>query len=225
MEEETTEHLFFHCSWVRCVWFGCALTIRIDCIQKYNFFAWWIQLFEPENLFIKFGRILICWNLWLIWKARDSLAFEHGQPDPRDIIDKAYFYAKECWDAQGLNKPNAIELEEGSISSRWMALSVDCMKVNCDGVFSKDINNAAVEIICRDHEGIMKWGFVDKVKSLSAFMTEALALKRALLLAIDISTDIIMFEIDCLSLVTCMLKSQPALGKWTSRGFLKTLLS
>ena len=37
------------------------------------------------------------------------------------------------------------------------------------------------------------WGFVEKVKSISVFMTEALALRKALMLVMDLGHDMVVF--------------------------------
>ena len=77
-------------------------------------------------------------------------------------------------------------------------------KINIDGAFSFDRVPAAIGIVCRDCYGSFQWGFVDKVKSISTFMIEALALKRALMLAIDLGRDKVLFEFDCLLLISCI---------------------
>ncbi|KAK4255804.1 hypothetical protein QN277_008752 [Acacia crassicarpa] len=70
----------------------------------------------------------------------------------------------------------------------------------------------------------MKWAFVDKGKSLSAFMTEALALKRALMIVQDLGNKNVIFETDCQVLVHYLEKTQPDLGEWQSRGILDDIL-
>ena len=86
----------------------------------------------------------------------------------------------------------------------WTRLPISFLKINTDGAFSPTSQFAAIGIICRDNFGSFKWGFNDKIKSLSAFMTEALALKRAMLLAIDLAHDKVQFESDSQMLVRCI---------------------
>ncbi|KAK4258183.1 hypothetical protein QN277_007656 [Acacia crassicarpa] len=102
----------------------------------------------------------------------------------------------------------------------WSPPSVGKLKFNCDGAFSANMSDAAIGVICRDHFGDFKWGFVDKVKSISAFMTEALALKRALMLAVDLGHDNVIFETDCLSLLKCVDAKAPDMIDWRSRSII-----
>ncbi|KAK4259283.1 hypothetical protein QN277_005630 [Acacia crassicarpa] len=55
-------------------------------------------------------------------------------------------------------------------------------------------------------------------------MTEALALKRALLLALDIGLDKVVFESDCLSLLACVEAKSPDLYDWRSRGIILDII-
>ncbi|KAK4254353.1 hypothetical protein QN277_009749 [Acacia crassicarpa] len=98
------------------------------------------------------------------------------------------------------------------------------LKVNVDGAFQDSPKSAAIGIICRDHWGEMKWAFVDKVKSISIFMTEALALQRALMFVQDLGNKNVIFETDCQTQVRCFEKSQPNLDEWQSRGILDDIL-
>ena len=87
------------------------------------------------------------------------------------------------------------------------------------------MTEAGVGVICRDTHGYFKWGFVDKVKSLSAFMTEALALKRALLLAIDLGHDKVIFETDCLLLLNCVAQNKPESYEWQCRSIVQEIIT
>ena len=55
-------------------------------------------------------------------------------------------------------------------------------------------------------------------------MIEALALKRALLIAIDLGYDKAIFETDCLMLKNCIEKKQPDLHEWQCRACIMEIL-
>ncbi|KAK4266919.1 hypothetical protein QN277_023777 [Acacia crassicarpa] len=99
----------------------------------------------------------------------------------------------------------------------WLPPESGLVKINTDGDFSSEKVPAVIGVVCRDHLGFLQWGYVDKVKSISAFMTEALALKRALLLAVDIGIDNAIFESNCLSLISYSNAKSPDMIKWRSR--------
>ena len=48
--------------------------------------------------------------------------------------------------------------------------TLDFLKVNCDGAFCAGNNAATIGIVCRDFVGQFIWVFVDKVKSILAFI-------------------------------------------------------
>ncbi|XP_054811526.1 uncharacterized protein LOC129312814 isoform X2 [Prosopis cineraria] len=77
----------------------------------------------------------------------------------------------------------------------WKPLLAGVHKINVDGSYSANSDYAAIGVICRDSTGSFQWGFVDKLKSLSAFMTEALGLKRALMLVIHHGHDKVGFSL------------------------------
>ena len=69
------------------------------------------------------------------------------------------------------------------------------------------------------------WGFVDEVKSISAFMTETLALKRALMIAIDLSLNKVCFESDCQFLIDSVNNQLPDLHVWKSRSIVQEIIN
>ena len=55
-------------------------------------------------------------------------------------------------------------------------------------------------------------------------MTETLALKRALLFALDLGHDKVIFESDCLSLLSCVKAKSPDLYDWKCRGIIQDII-
>ncbi|KAK4268822.1 hypothetical protein QN277_022056 [Acacia crassicarpa] len=94
--EETIEHVFFHCPWTRCVWFGCSLGARFDISAIGNFNAWWISLTDTP-LLSKQDLSQICWLLWFIWKARNNKIFDHREPNPSSVIEMAQKSHSDFW--------------------------------------------------------------------------------------------------------------------------------
>ncbi|KAK4255495.1 hypothetical protein QN277_008493 [Acacia crassicarpa] len=222
--EETIEHVFFHCPWTRCIWFGCSLGARVEVSTVSNFKLWWMKTSESP-LLSKQDLALICWILWYTWKARNEWIFDHLQPNPGMVIELARKSNCDFW-ATGVRRVVDPLESRGcdSPGSRWSPPPPSCLKINCDGAFSHRGVDAAVGIICRDSFGFFIWGFVDKVKSISAFMTEALALKRALLLALDLGHDKVVFESDCLPLISCVDAKSPDSYDWQCRSIIRDVI-
>lgn len=99
----------------------------------------------------------------------------------------------------------------------WVPLSSDSVKLNCDGAFQLGKEEAAIGVICRDNFGHFRWGFVDKLKSIYAFMTIALGFKWVLLLAMDLGLDKAIFQSNCLILINCIDAKSLALFDWHCR--------
>ncbi|KAK4259267.1 hypothetical protein QN277_005615 [Acacia crassicarpa] len=98
------------------------------------------------------------------------------------------------------------------------------IKVNIDGAFRDSTKPAAIGIICHDYRGNMQWAFVDKIKSISAFMTEALAMRRALMIIQDLGNKNVVIETDCQTLLHCLENDHPSLCEWQSRCILEDVL-
>ena len=73
--------------------------------------------------------------------------------------------------------------------------------------------------------GNFQWGYNDKIKSISSFMAEALALKRALMLAIDIGHDKVCFESDAQLLVNSILAQKPDMYDWRCRSTIQDIIN
>ena len=224
-QNETIEHLFFECCWTKWVWFGCPLGVRIDALHTNNFVAWWLQITTGTNALSSNDLPLICHILWNIWKQRNEWVFNHFPPDPYIVIQRSVQANNEFWKVNDCiqHLTNLISPHQPNV--RWVKPPTNFLKINCDGSFKDQMSEAGIGAICRDFQGNFKWGFVDKIKSLSAFMTEALALKRALLLAIDLGHDKVIFETDCLLLKDCVALNKPESHEWKCRSIVQEIIN
>lgn len=86
---ETIEHMFFFCPWVRGVWLGSSLSMRVEDDARKPFEVWlWDILCHDADLSSK-DATHIAWILWLIWKERNDYEFNQKVPNPFTIIIKA----------------------------------------------------------------------------------------------------------------------------------------
>ena len=165
----------------------------------------------------------VCWCLWQIWKGRNDLVFNQIKLNPCEVIEYTKKLNSEFFEAIGYNQIPSPH--PGTPLQIWTRPPMGFLKINTDGAFSNTTQYAAIGIICRDEFGAFQWGFIDKIKSLSAFMTEALALKRAMLLATDLGHNKIQFESDCQTLVTCIHSQQPDLYDWKCRAIIQDIIN
>lgn len=129
----------------------------------------------------------------------------------------------EFWEACDFSKDQSDKIEVPTSTPHWNAPPLGFLKINCDGAFNDSHKSAAIGICCRNASGVFPWGLCDKVKSLSAFMIEALALHRALLLAKDLALSKVIFECDCKMLVSCFQHKHLNLVDWRCRGIINDI--
>ena len=222
LQEETGEHLFFQCPWTRCVWFGCVLGARLEVDSIANFKRWWIAITDQDQEIDNNELLMICWLLWNIWKHRNGRIFDHSVINPMLVIEEAASQFHEYQITHGAHSEQSSDLCIKTY--HWVRPPDGFLKINSDGAFYQDTQNGAIGIVCRDDAGTFKWGFVDKIKSVSAFMSEALALKRALMLATDLGHDKVIFETDSQLLAQSILLHRTDLYDWRSRSIVHDII-
>ncbi|KAI9110652.1 hypothetical protein K1719_018518 [Acacia pycnantha] len=50
---------------------------------------WWQELMQPQSPFSEYDKAHISWILWFIWKSRNDKDFNHIEPNPTIVIEKA----------------------------------------------------------------------------------------------------------------------------------------
>lgn len=156
--EESLEHLYLKCDWVKGVWFGSDLQFSIDqqVIEKIG--SWlkdkilYFKGLSEEGDMLIMKLYLILWN---IWKKRNLFVFTHQPMDPKKVNKDVNFQLHEIIDPQQLACTNPINsIQEGRERVLgWKPPPVDFMKVKVNVVFdSPSLLCHLVFIVC-NHEG------------------------------------------------------------------------
>ncbi|KAK4254136.1 hypothetical protein QN277_009559 [Acacia crassicarpa] len=177
-----------------------------------------------RNPLTTYDCALIGWLLWFIWKGRNDYVFSKVRLDPSMVIEKAQQALINYWTVWFPDNDRAVS-NTPTPAVKWVPPAEHVLKVNVDGSFKASTAFAAIGLVCRDHWGHMQWAFVDKVKSISAFMTKALALKRALMILQDLGNKNVLLESDNQTLVHCVENNQPSLCEWQARGIIDDITS
>ncbi|KAI8016960.1 hypothetical protein LOK49_LG04G00590 [Camellia lanceoleosa] len=77
IHSETVEHMLFGCEWVRPVWFGSDLNLRISVGSMDSILKWSCTMMERFQTQIE-REFLFCrvvWTGWFIWKERNNFVF------------------------------------------------------------------------------------------------------------------------------------------------------
>lgn len=221
-EDESLEHLFFQCKWTRSVLFGSSFSTRMDAVMVTNFNRWWLQVVDPMNQVDKYVIAKLCCTLWFIWKGRNAKVFETIDPNPKMVIERATRCNVDYWTTNVVCTVNE-ELNDKP-SFIWSPPPKGFIKINTDASFKHPYQSASIGVVCRDEFCRFQWGFNDKIKSVSSFMSEALALKRALMLAVDLEHDKVMFESDAQLLVKSINEGKPDLHDWKCRSIIQEII-
>ncbi|XP_028783254.1 uncharacterized protein LOC114739365 [Neltuma alba] len=198
--DETIEHCLLLCDWAKKLWFGSSIGIMINERNICRFDNWlWMMLGEGRkgNDFQKALLASICWS---IWKGRCNVIYQDMVLEPKKILRNATNLVNEFWVAKGWIKERVLPSfnREGSV---WKTPNHGCTKVNIDGSFLSKTGKAGIGIIFRNNNGDLLKFVAEQAKSTSAFMSEALAPRKALDLIKLSGNGTYLIESDCEALV------------------------
>ena len=90
VRDEFITHLLLECSWVRGIWFGGCLNLRMSHLESTSWASWLLQMFES----VRGSKEVTChllsyisFTCWHIWIARCNFLFNHQQIHPPRIIE------------------------------------------------------------------------------------------------------------------------------------------
>ncbi|CAA7035952.1 unnamed protein product [Microthlaspi erraticum] len=197
---ETTEHLFFHCSFAQEVWKLAPFSISIDPLLIQSFTSTlpiaktWICL-PPTGVG---SGTLFPWIVWALWKTRNQLIFEERTFTPAETMIKATVEAKEWQLAQlGINVIKKIYIPNSR--TRDPPNTIDCFT---DGSWTEEHRIGGLGWIFtratgeRLDQGQEAERFVS-----SPLMAEALAIRSALNHALEIGIACIHLKSDAQVLI------------------------
>ena len=122
-----------------------------------------------------------------MWKERNNQTFNGIDPNPFEVINRATSANFEFWNASVLTPTQSSNVDPRKNNIRCKPLPEGFLRINWDGSYNVTLGKAGIGIIFRNEHSLFQWGFIDKVKFMSAFMTQTLAFKRALFLGIDLT--------------------------------------
>ena len=197
---ETTDHVFLHCSFTRQIWTAQCWKLNFnpsDCTSfSEAFMASTRQINLPPpgvtgNLFP--------WLCWGIWTARNYHIFENRASLPVDITSRSIKNAREWTEAQLSSPPPPL----GQSQMNTIPAGTTCMISCCsDAAWQATTNRAGCGWIFTDHrdERLLQ-GTATFDHTVSPLMAEALAVRSALLHALEAGYSRICLKSDCQALV------------------------
>lgn len=87
---------------------------------------------------------------------------------------------------------------------------INCIKVNYDGAYDNTWGKGGIGVIVRNFNGAVANGIIKTCKEGSAFMAEALALRKAVNMAVCVGLVNVVFESHCLELILTIKNRLPS---------------
>ncbi|KAK2395425.1 hypothetical protein QL285_057163 [Trifolium repens] len=218
LREETITHTFGECSRITKVWFGSKLNINLSQGSSLSFKDW--LRYAISNIQDDYTISYIASIIYNIWQARNQHIYDGIDVNEEDIINKAQKCLTEFQqtnqanptymaDTINNNRINGVTPRDHNNhkqqkESKWKCPGQGMIKVNSDANLAQD-GYWGLGAICRDNRGQIlaaaTWsmhGMADPV------LAEAQALYNAMILAADCCFTQVVFESDCLQLITAI---------------------
>ncbi|XP_057431260.1 uncharacterized protein LOC130724076 [Lotus japonicus] len=190
LEDETVDHLFLGCNITRGCWFASPMGVRVDPgLKMVDFLTMVIRDMDLE--------VVACVQrfLFAIWEARNKHIFEEKLFCIAGVLDRAANLVSQST----LPFTLAASQEEDNLK-RWRRPAENVVKVNVDAAVGQD-RFAGFGLVARDHAGeVLAAAAKYPTMVLSPTVAEALSLRWAMDLAIQLGFRRVQFETDCLLL-------------------------
>ena len=161
MEEETEEHLFFTCPYVKQIWraSGVANPVFDDPNELLDSKVKVCMEFASSSRLVHFQNLPI-WLLWDIWKSRNKLIFQKKNMHWKTVLRYAKDDAQE-WKGidfnDGRGRATTVrQNQECEDIRRWSLPTNGRIKCNVDGSFRNENTEATAGWLYRDEEGQYK---------------------------------------------------------------------
>ncbi|XP_024014707.1 uncharacterized protein LOC112088547 [Eutrema salsugineum] len=221
--EETSNHLFFECTYAQQIWRASGFPNPSVINMGLNFEEKLEAILKRSSLLPHRVHQYALWIFWRIWKSRNTLLFQQKQIPWLTTLKLAESDAKEWLDVyQLVDRYNQPDFHQKPTSMarhhRWLRAKEGWLKCNYDGMYIKERNNAKAGWILRDENGVFKGaGQAESNAAQTPLESEAQALLMAMQYCWLRGYRKIIFEEDCRNLVNLINKETLNFGShnWT----------
>lgn len=194
---ETVEHALLFCDWVRPVWLGSQLQIipqREHVSSFHNWFLSKFKLFQQSPATRDFAMTSLCISLWQIWKQRNRAFFDQKNPCPMATIMQTNSYIREILQVyENQQNSQGSQHPRSSQQTIWRPPRPGIIKINTDAGFNFQQAVGSAGIVARDYKGDLLCGFSKKFPATSPLMAEALALREAVAIVVNLRMSKVLF--------------------------------
>lgn len=170
------------------------------------------------------AKCFMGFTCWFIWKEICCFVFKHVQIDLVAVSLKINHEVMEFWGTKkGSAMLNVSMTTFGRPSEVWSTPSRGVLEFNSDGTYVGSTCRGGIEEVVSDAGGILINGLSGSCCVASAFMAEAEALRKAVSMAVCMGCKDVIFEYDCLELVSAM-KNKVTKVHWVCYAILEDIV-
>ncbi|KAK9998718.1 hypothetical protein SO802_018321 [Lithocarpus litseifolius] len=148
---------------------------------------------------------------WVIWERRNRLRVHQPVWDVGNVVDRASALLREFRDVQKLPLRRSVPRE----AVKWSPPAEGLYKVNFDGAVFEDQACAGLGVVIRDSAGLVIGVLSQKIRLPSSMVTvEALAARRAVMFAKEISVFRVVVEGDSLQVIKAVNNSKLSMSSY-----------
>lgn len=224
---ESVEHMLFLCPWVLGVWFGIPLSYKVNLEEIYTIDDCLLLVSTKLNVNQASRNEIWCWisfTLWIIWKARCEVIYEHVVPNPIGTIHRIDAAVSEFMGvmSSSMSTDRVSSSHMALDEVKWCAPDPDEIKINCDGACDSESKQAGIGVIARNYTGQVMSGSSLPTLSNSALIVEASAALEGLRLAKSLDFQNVVLEVDSEQLIFSV-KNQKKDSFWEIYPLLKEI--
>ncbi|KAK7859026.1 putative ribonuclease h protein [Quercus suber] len=195
---ESTMHSLWLCDQARAVWMSgpeFQFLIRKGCR---TFIELLKHLFkEGSGLQV----VVFATTCWCLWERRNRMRVRQTSWQIHEIEGRARMMASEFWDANEQEQQRSVRCSQ----ARWSPPPASTYKANFDAVLFDELDCAGLGVVYRDHSGHVIAALSQKIGlPRSVEMAEALAARRAVEFARELSLFDVIVEGDCLQVLRAL---------------------
>ncbi|CAN1757980.1 Putative ribonuclease H protein At1g65750, partial [Linum perenne] len=217
-DEETLEHLLFHCAVSSSFWQLVLPSVQCPDAQQ-SARSWFTNIAATAS---KVLSAEIGFTVWYIWKMRNELLFQNLTPSLLDLASRR-MNDLQRWRtcASTLSSIRSVSSSLSCPLTNSLAPTAFCYKVVCDGAFKASIQKGAYRVILYNIEGHVVDGRVGILNCAAPICAEAKAIQVAVELVKSIPMNVVVLT-DCQVLVTTI-KDDEDNWPWQVSAFLAVI--
>ncbi|CAN1793057.1 Putative ribonuclease H protein At1g65750 [Linum perenne] len=177
-EEETVEHLLFHCAVSRSFWQLVAPAIQ--CPQVHDSISSWFTRIASSVSSITATEI--GFTAWYIWKMRNEVIFQDISPSLLDLAIRRNSDLQRWTSSSRYSVQRSVSSSFSNPITNTLVPTAYSQKVVCDGAFNASIQKGAYGVVVYNSEGYVVNGRAGTLNCAAPICAEA----KAICVAVDL---------------------------------------